>query len=212
MPLTTSLLIGTPPVAQMVVGALSGWMGSFIWRPLPALTIPGVSRQLVKDGPSRPMKLFAGRISWFRVFAGSTLGVTGWLLAVRLFNALIQAADGRLGTDNLQQDLMVTWELRAFAVLLGGALGGMNTVNGFKQGLCVAFCTTSTLLIWTGHHGSILDALLTLVSTFILCVAGGWFGGQLLPPVAKMRGHRRLGSTTSCQMTLAAFRRNAVVR
>jgi hypothetical protein len=194
MALTAPLLIGLP-LGQLLVGGLSGWLGCYIWRPFPALTIPGMNRQPVNDGPPKPMKLFEGRIAWFRVFAGSALGVAGWVLAVRIFNALIEAADGRLGTDSLQQDLLVTWELRAFAVLLGGALGGINTANGFKQGLCVAFCTTTILLIWNSSHFTLVIALLTLVSTSTLCVAGGWFGGQLLPPVARMRGHRHLGPT-----------------
>jgi hypothetical protein len=194
MPLTLALLFSLP-LAQMTIGALSGWVGSLIWRPLPSLTFPGMSRQpdAMKDGPARPLRLFAGRIAWFRVAAGSALGVTGWLLAVHLFNALIEVANGQLGTENHTQDLLITWEVKALAVLLGGALGGINTTNGFKQGICVAILTTGILLIWPGHHWSMVIALFTVVSTFCLCVAGGWFGGQLLPPVAKYRGRRRLG-------------------
>ncbi len=192
--LSTPLLLGLPLV-QLVVGGISGWIGRAVWRPLPAPTLPGLSRLLqpIPGAPRRPMQLFAGPIAWFRVALGSAIGVAGWLLAVRLFNALLEFSEGRLATDTHDQDALITWEVKALFVLLGGALGGMNTSNGFKQGLCVAILTTGILLVVPAHHASLLIGLLTALSTFSLCIAGGWFGGQLLPPVVKFRNRRGLG-------------------
>jgi hypothetical protein len=192
-PLPTTTLAALP-LLHLIVGAISGWFGRAVWQPLPSPTLPGMSRLFLPiPGQRRPLQLFAGPVAWFRVAVGSAVGVAGWLLAVRMFNAVIEFSEGRLATDNHEQDMMITWEIRALAVLLGGALAGVNTFNGFKQGLCVAIITTAILLAAPSHHASLLVALLTTVSTFTLCVAGGWFGGQLLPPVVKYRGRRNLG-------------------
>jgi hypothetical protein len=190
-----ALLLPGLPVLQLVGGGIFGWLGRIIWQPLPAPTLPGMSRLLkpLPGTPLRPLKLFAGRIAWFRVLIGSAVSVAGWLLAVRLFHAVIDYSNGRLVSSTYDQDLLITWEIKVLAVLLGGALSGVNTLNGFKQGFCVAILTSCILLVMPAHHVDLLIVLLTMISIFTLCVAGGWFGSQLLPPVVKYRGRRGLG-------------------
>src|SRR5262249_54486277 len=62
------------PLLALVFGALGGLLGSTIWRPLPALRIPGLSADKARPRPAltAPSAL-DGPIAWGRVLMG--LGV-----------------------------------------------------------------------------------------------------------------------------------------
>ena len=71
------------------------------------------------------------------MFLGSGLAVVGTLSATAIFRKVLDVSGGQLGTTHALQDQIITWEIKALAVMAGGFLAGMATPNGLKQGLFV---------------------------------------------------------------------------
>jgi hypothetical protein len=81
---------------------------------------------------------------------------------------------------------LITWEIKALA----------GEEDGVKQGLFVGFAASVALIGIRAPKERWLEvALFTAVGTFALCRVGGWFGGNLFPPVLKL--NQRLGSLVS---------------
>lgn len=187
------------PLLQAVCGALGGWVGCLIWKPLPTVGGTGDTRIVLRKQAAprkRRRPLFAGPIAWVRVAVGIALGVAGTLTANYLFEQLLAVSSGRLSTPAELQNQVFTWEIKALAVFLGGVLAGATTANGLKQGLVVGL-GTSVLLI--GIKAPVVRDLLefiglTIVSSLTLALVGGLFGGQLFPPVVKLKRGRDLGA------------------
>jgi hypothetical protein len=174
------------------VGAIGGLVGSLIWKPPSATPIPTVliPRKKVEKVPRPP--LLGGRVSWLRVVLGATVSIGGTLSAAVLFSKMMDLSSGRLATSSALQDRIVTWEIKALALLVGGALAGSTAANGFKQGLIVALISFIVLLGLQSHQVEdwLELAFYTALSTFTLCTAGGWFGRQLFPPILKLKRRR----------------------
>src|SRR5262249_7410290 len=102
---------------------------------------------------------------------------------------IIEISDGALSSASHFQDRMLLMEISALVTLAGAAFAGATSYNGLKQGLCVGVGTCVILAgIYLGNAKAPLEATaLSLVSTLILSLAGGWFGGQLFPPVIPKR-------------------------
>jgi hypothetical protein len=191
----TAVALYGQPLVHALFGALGGWLGSLVFRPA---ALSAAVRSEVAPMPKRRRaaalhrSLFEGDVAWFRVAAGTLLAILGTLTAAALFDFLLDFSHGKLSTADDMQDRLVTWEIKALALLLGGALAGATTGNGLKQGLCVGLAS-SVLLIGIQMHSSphwLQLILLTLASAFPLGLAGGWFGSQLFPPVCRIRRKR----------------------
>jgi hypothetical protein len=173
------------PLVHSAFGALAGWGGSTVWRPV-LISAPDGSRVLRKQPlPRLRAPLLAGPVAWLRVSLGALIAVAGTLSAKFLFEWILDLSGGRLGTSSALLDKLVTWEIQSLAVVLGGALAGATTLNGLKQGLYVGLLTSAILVGFNlaNHHASLELFALTLLGSLGLSVAGGWFGGQLLPPI-----------------------------
>jgi hypothetical protein len=184
------------PLLHSAIGAIGGWVGALIWKPIPASAVPTILIPRRKKPPRRRSPLLAGRISWFRILVGAAFAVGGTLAATLIFQKLMDLSAGKLANTPPLQDQIITWEIKALALLVGGALAGSTTANGFKQGLLVGLATCVVLV---GVQAPRTEALFevaayTALSTFTLCVVGGWFGGQLFPPLIKMDRRRGLGA------------------
>jgi hypothetical protein len=182
-------------ITHTIFGALGGWIGMVIWKPLPIPTLP-ISLPIRKPGraPRRP-PLFAGSVAWFRVVVGTLLAIAGTLSASLVFQKVLEVSGGTLSTTDEMQDRFITWEIKALAILIGGALAGSTTSNGLKQGVYVG-CATSLALIFLeiGLADRFVEmTILTLAGSFSLSVAGGWFGSQLFPPIIKVKHKSTLG-------------------
>src|SRR5262249_39726561 len=94
---------------------------------------------------------------------------------------------GYFQTSHLLQDQVITWEIKAFFLLLGAAIAGTSTFNGVKQGLCVGVLSTGILVAAAPSSAPVIVLILTMTSCVLLSLVGGWFGCQLLPPVLKRR-------------------------
>jgi hypothetical protein len=193
--LTTIAVLGQP-LLQATVGAFGGWLGAVIWKPLPAEPAEEATAPAKKAGRARrPLNLWAGPVAWYRVSAGIVLAVAGTLSATIFFEKILDLSHGALATTDEVQDYLIIMEIKALAVFLGGALAGATTANGFKQGFCVGLGTVAILIgIEMNFVQNWLQvAALTTVSAFCLSVVGGWFGGQLFPPIIKARRERGVG-------------------
>jgi hypothetical protein len=175
------------PLVHAAVGALGGWLGCNIWKPLPNVPIPGLSpmRKAARKPSPSP---FAGKVAWGRVFLGTGLAVGGYLSAELLLNLLLTWSPVPLSTSDEIQDLIITWEIKTLAILMGGVLAGAASPNGLKQGLVVGLLSSFCLIFWDVQRTDrkVDVAVLNMISSFCLATVGGWFGGQLLPPIGKV--------------------------
>jgi hypothetical protein len=158
------------PLLHGAFCAAGGMIGAWIWKPIPLAAVPLALSTARKPPPRREAPLFAGPVAWFRVVAGAAFAVAGTLTATMIFQKVLEASGGRLGTTHELQDRIITWELKSLAVLVGGALAGATTSNGFKQGIFVAVGVSLVLVgIQAPLPGHWLEATaLTVVSTFSL--------------------------------------------
>jgi hypothetical protein len=191
----TMVAVYGQPLIHAALGALGGWVGSVIWQPIPAAAVP-VALAPPPKAVKRPREpLLAGKVHWVRVLAGSAFVVVGTLSATMIFQKVMDVSGNRLGTSHAMMDRLITWEIKALAVLVGGALAGATTTNGVKQGLFVGVASSLALIGWQSPSPEVWfqAAGLILVSTLCLTMVGGWFGGQLFPPVFKGKRRRDLG-------------------
>jgi hypothetical protein len=180
------------PLIHSAVAAVGGWIGGLIWKPLPSATAATQARK--RPAPRKPSPL-AGRIAWLRVAFGAGLAVAGTLSATLIFDKVLDLSAGRLGTSSDLQDRVITWEIKALAVLVGGALAGATTANGLKQGLVVGLGSGLILIAVQGQRATywLEFAIFTLIGAVSLSLVGGWFGGQLFPPVVKVPRAQGIG-------------------
>jgi hypothetical protein len=182
------------PVLHAFVAGVGGAIGCLIWRPLP--TQAPVGPVPARKAPARRRKpLFEGPVAWVRVVLGTALAVAGALTAAMLFEKMLTLGGGKLGTTTELQDRIITWEIKALAMILGGALAGANTSNGMKQGLFVGLFSGFVLVGLLAQRTAnwMEPAFYTFASALALALAGGWFGGQLFPPVVKAPTERTIG-------------------
>jgi len=190
--LTPVTLYGVP-ILQMAFGALGGFIGSRIWKPLPTLAVAPPLGAGTAALTRKRLSLFAGPVAWGRVLVGATVAAGGAIWANAIFKFVLDASEGKLSVESHLQDKLITWEITALAMLAGSALAGATTMNSLKQGLCVGLgCCTVFLGSQLGANSGLqLDVLLFGGGNAVaLGMIGGWFGGQLFPPIEPKRRKR----------------------
>jgi hypothetical protein len=194
LPLTAVTAYGQPLLLS-AFGAIGGLIGSLIWKPLPALSIPDqpTGKAALKLSDRRRRALLAGPVAWPRVLIGIALAVSGSLWANGILSFVMRALERKLAITSRLQAQLVTMEICALAALLGSCLAGATTSNGLKQGLIVGIGSAVILVgIQLAAAAPALDRIfLTAAGTATLALVGGWFGGQLFPPVIGPRRFRR---------------------
>jgi hypothetical protein len=190
------------PILHLAFGAVGGMIGSMIWPPMPSVRVP-TQASLSKPGPAlstfRSSSLFTGPIAWMRVLAGVGIAVGGAVWTKFILDLVLSASSGHLTVKTSLQAQLVTWEIFALAMLVGGGLAGATTFNGLKQGLCVGIGTSALLIGFQlgGWNINLSELMFTTTCIILLNLAGGWFGSQLLPPVlsrAQLKRIRQCGS------------------
>lgn len=193
--LTTVVVYGQP-ILHAAFGALGGFIGGLVWRPLPAPVSLGGSRPVAPlVAPTKPLSFLQGPVAWFRVLAGTAVALGGTVWANVILELVLETSEGRLTIDSHLQAQLVTWEITAVAILVGSALAGATTANGIKQGLFVGLGASALFAgIRLGSNQAHVQALLlAVVAAVSLGVVGGWFGGQLFPRVLSNAGGKRYG-------------------
>lgn len=172
------------PLIQAAVGVVGGWLGSLVWRPAPDV-LPNRDAGQGRRSRTPLRKLLHGPIQWWRVSVGALVAVVGAVSAGALFDGMLEASRGRLATESYLQDRIITWEIKILLLLFGGAVAGANTPNGFKQGLVVGLMASLALALLPRYNSSVQEGAILFFVTVALCTTGGWFGGQLLPPLLR---------------------------
>jgi hypothetical protein len=179
------------PLLQTMFGALAGWVGSVIWEPLPALE-PRGPRRAARRAPPRPkIPLFAGKIAYIRVTLGTIVAVAGAMSAASFLGLIAQINESDLATGATVLDQLVTWEVKALALLAGGVLAGSNSYNGLKQGLCAGIASGLIVAAVEPHAHENWFEMVGLFSagSVAACMIGGWFGSIVFPPVSSRKRH-----------------------
>lgn len=179
-------------ILHIAFGALGGLLGKLIWRPTPAFALPEPIQAKPQPLPSRgsSFRLFDGPVHLGRVLVGIAVVVVGVMGSKVALKFALEASQGKLALESHLQTQLITWEVAGLAILLGSGLAGACTFNGFKQGLCVGIGASLVYAgLQLGNPETVLErSLFMMLGIFSLSLAGGWFGGQLLPPiVAKKR-------------------------
>ena len=179
------------PLLHMVFGGLGGLIGQQIWKPLPRVKLP---EDLSPPPPpvivpAKGLLFLTGPVHLVRIFVGSAFVVTGVLFSGKILEFVINTGQGKLSLSSHLQAQLVAWEIAGLVIVIGSGLAGATTFNGLKQGLCVGVASS---LIYIGTQlanpkanlESVLFMLITMIGFGLI---GGWFGGQLFPPVARSR-------------------------
>jgi hypothetical protein len=176
------------PVLAVVFGAVGGLLGSGIWKPLPAVKMPGADKPRPRRAAVAPATL-DGPVSWGRVLLGLGVVACGVLWPALILNLVVEYSQGRVRLESHLQAQLVTWEIAGVLMLVGGALAGATTRSGIKHGLLVGVAGTVLLVgNFLANRGAALEQTLLMVACVLsLSVAGGWFGGHLFPPLAAKR-------------------------
>jgi hypothetical protein len=194
----SSPLIYAEPVIHLVTGAFGGALGMLIWRPIPVLPeLEGSSTQIPLPGLGAILgDMFTGPVHMGRVCAGAFVVVIGVVWSQAIMEFLLGFSNGALAlTSNLQAHL-VSLEIAALVVLIGAAFAGATTRNGMKQGLCVGLAASAIVLgVQISTPRFVLEgAIFTMSGIGVFAVVGGWFGGQLFPPVVARKRKRGFSS------------------
>jgi hypothetical protein len=198
-PQVTEVALYGQPLLHVALGSLGAVLGASIWRPLPVLAMPDFeTERQTKTVRTRSLTLAAlrGPVAWGRVFAGIVIVTAGFLWGRNLLSVVMDASQGTLKINDRLQAQLVTWEIIGLVTLLGAAIAGSTTLNGLKQGLCVGI--GASILLIGNHLGGknvfLSQMVLTTTSILGLTIAGGWFGGQLFPPVHSVHQRHRVRS------------------
>jgi hypothetical protein len=193
-PVTEVLLYGQP-VLHLAFGALGGVLGTWIWKPLPHMSLAeplGDARKNLR--PVRRNPILSAPVSWGRVLAGTGVVLAGVFWPKAVLDVVLDASQGTMALNTHLQAQLVTWEITGLIVLLGAGLAGTNSVSGLKQGICVAAMGSLFFLaaVAGGRQANLEQILFTLFAITGLSMAGGWFGGRLFPQVAGRLGRKGL--------------------
>jgi hypothetical protein len=182
--LFTPITLYGQPVLQTACGALGGLLGCVIWRPLPTLAVPNARQRGPRGRQSGVLSLFRGRVNWLRILVGVAMVVGGTLFANAILDLVLDASEGKLTIDTHLQAHLVTWEITALAMFLGSGVAGTNSDNGLKHGLFAGLLAAMILLGFNLAQPRIQVHFIVMnfLSAVTLCMAGGWFGGELIPP------------------------------
>jgi len=194
------------PMLHTAFGALGGACGGVIWKPPVdfsplAAYIPPKQRHRLRPVDDK------GRVYWVRLAAGVAVVLAGTFWADLILAAVLQASQGKMSARTPTQQYVLTLEISALAAFLGGVVAGANTTNGWRQGFCAGVLAGAVLgayvLHWQssgtptpisflqhqlgrpGESGRWLALSVFGLATLLLSMAGGNFGAQLLPPVAR---------------------------
>jgi hypothetical protein len=182
------------PFAHMVIGAIGGLLGSFIWKPTPYFDLPEGKGSNIPLPPALEMRWLQGPIHWWRIAAGATLVVCGVIWSSMIMKWMLDFSPVQLEVSTHFQARLVTWEISGLAILVGALFAGATTYNGLKQGLCVGIGASVMFIGFQLNNPNyqLETTVLSIISMIALALVGGWFGGQLFPPLGFQKRRRKI--------------------
>lgn len=190
-----TMLVYAEPIIHMAMGAIGGALGMLIWRPtpqLPELENSSVTPVILSSLGFSLGNAFTGPIHLGRVCAGAFLIVIGVVWSHAILEFLLRASNGSWALSSKLQAQLVSMEISALVILVGASFAGATTRNGLKQGLCVGFGASAIVLgVQISDPKFVLEAgVFTMGGIILLGLVGGWFGGQLFPPIDSSKRKR----------------------
>ncbi|MBX9678781.1 MAG: hypothetical protein K2X38_08440 [Gemmataceae bacterium] len=189
---TNEWLMMAIPALHLFVGAAGAFAGRLIWKPPPQfLPTPNKRKSHPASGFKAPDAL-QGPLHPFRVVIASFAVLWGALFARFLLRWIVDHSNGLFQQQSGYQERMLTYQLVGLIALFAGAFAGSNTFNGLKQGIFVGILGAGLYVGMQLTRMEMPSETIFFLASVIFAVAtlGGFFGGQLFPPVAKQRGRR----------------------
>jgi hypothetical protein len=189
-----SALIYAEPIIHLAIGGIGGAIGMLIWKPIPLLPeLEGNTPSPIPAFNFSFANAFSGPVYIGRVCCGAFIIVVGVVWSKAIMEFLLHASNGTLSISSQLQAQLVSMEIAALFALLGAGFAGATTRSGLKQGLCVGLAASMIVLgIQIGGPKFALDSSLsTMAGIVIVSLVGGWFGGQLFPPLDPSKRKRR---------------------
>jgi hypothetical protein len=190
-----TLLVYAEPIIHLATGAIGGGLGMLIWQPIAKL--PDLGGSTPTPVPAVPFSFslgsnFAGPVHFGRVCAGAFVIVIGVVWSQAILEFLLRASNGTLTISSKMQAQLVSMEIIALVALLGSGFAGATTRNGLKQGLCVGLCASVVVLgiQCSSPKFTLESGIFTVSGIAVVSLIGGWFGGQLFPPLIPNRRKR----------------------
>jgi hypothetical protein len=190
------------PVLFAFCGALGGFIGGVVWKPL--ADVESAAGRMQADRPGTRQAAFqrvawlsdlswTGPVAWGRVIAGTAVAVAGAIWTNAILSFVILATQGKLSIVTAWEDQVSYGEVFSLSILIGGCVAGTNTFNGLRQGVLVGIGGALVLGMFflSGSLAQSVPAIYPVLSTLFLGPIGGWFGSELLPPVCVAPRRRR---------------------
>jgi hypothetical protein len=192
----------------MLLAAATGRVGSRLWPPAMDLPEPPPDPQsssLVRLARKEKREKTVSRTAWAQVLTGVAIVLFGVVTADPIREGLKWASAGALNLGGPRYAPLADLQLAILIVILGASAAGANTKQGLRQGFLVGLLAVAGVAVLSVAGLNTIDAVaeglfqllslpladptsqttvIALLVLFILCVAGGWFGSQLLPPLA----------------------------
>jgi hypothetical protein len=187
-PVTAVNLYGQP-ILHTAFGAFGGMLGGWLWRPIPVNALP------VRPVPRHPsdsalFQLTHAHIHWLRVLGGVGIAAAGYVWADTILQIVLASSEGRLTLRTSIQQMVLTLEITALGVFIGGAFAGATTWHGSAQGAWVGLLGSALYLGYQVGYLHVYNWMtLGLMAGGILALSflGGSFGCRLLPAVLRPR-------------------------
>ncbi len=187
-----------------VLAALAGAVGGWVWPPEAELPqAPPVQRRgssLARLAAEQRQQRRGRPTSWVRVLIGAVIVVAGVAGADPARTAMKKETGGILNTGGPAQAGLVDLQLAALAVILGSVVAGGGTGAGVRHGILAGgLAGLGVAVLGSGWTAPVVSGLFELMGgsppggtkgpmllgmgVTLLSTAGGWFGGQIFPPV-----------------------------
>jgi hypothetical protein len=175
------------PLLQFLCGLLGGIVGYRIWKPVPLFN---VEIEVDKSGfgiPRPAKKLLRGPIHVFRVLLGAAVAVAGAVFVKELMDQLMRNSQGMFQVKSYATEKLIVYQIIALTSMIGGAIAGSSSRNGFKQGLCTGVLAATLYFgVQLANPKAVLEiSLFTGGAVAVMSTFGGVFGSTLFPPLAK---------------------------
>jgi hypothetical protein len=205
--------------AAAVAGLVAGTIGTFVWPApvdLPRSQVGSRGSSLLRLAQEQEEARKGRPTQWLRIVIGVSIAFSGIVAADVLRQGLTQGSAGALHMGSAFQAPIVCLELAAAVIFFGGAAAGASTGAGTRHGLITGLlAAVAAAVITATRHPNIFPAVEgffwvtnvptenvresaslgeLFVAVWAVAALGGWFGGQLLPPLASKAQLRRLGS------------------
>ncbi len=206
-------------LGTVLAGLVAGTFGAIIWPApvdLPKSRVGSRGSSLLRLAQEQEDARKGRPTQWLRIIIGMSIAFSGIVAADVVRAGLTKGSGGALHMGSVFHAPIVCVELATALIFFGGATAGASTGAGVRHGLIAGLLAAVAIVVLTATRdpdifpavegffwvtnipneniretGSLAELL---VAIWGVCTLGGWFGGQILPPLATKAQLTRLGS------------------